>query len=109
MIRVLREAEKRDFGEADVQLRCVGLTWALWMGGVLALNVEEENFFAKRIAISLKAWNSHQMAFWSDFEGYLRGICWADRLSCISLWQRVQAMGEGDDELPVWCPYLRDA
>lgn len=65
------------------------VTWALFVGGVLSLNKEEEEWFAQRLARGIRA---SGVETWADMEQRLRQTCWLDKLNtptCRSLWSRV--------------------
>lgn len=105
LMGVITESEKQGFGEVDLQLRRGPLTWALWMGGLMSLSIDEETWFARRIAMSIKAWHREEMGSWTAFEGYLRRVSWADSLRtprCLSLWNRVRAMCDENTEPLPW-------
>ena len=105
LISVISEGESQGLGDVELHLRRGLLTWALWIGGLLSLNEEEETFFAKRVAISIKAWHREEMATWKRFEAYLRRVSWSDNLKtsrCMSLWDRVQRMCEDEAAQKAW-------
>ncbi|KAL6716637.1 hypothetical protein ACLMJK_006205 [Lecanora helva] len=102
LIDIISEGEKRYFGDFRFYLRRGFLTWAFWMGGIGHLDSEEQTWFARRIAISIKAWHREEMACWVGFERYLKSVAWDDRLrspNCMALWDRVQSMCAEDREL----------
>ena len=66
------------------------LLWALFIGGILSLDEEDENWFAQRIARHVSAAG---ITNWAQMQGWLHEICWLDRLytpTCRSLWKRVE-------------------
>lgn len=83
-------------GEAN---RTIGLgaqpgsiTWALFVGGVLSLNKEEEEWFALRLAGGIRA---SGVETWAEMEERLGQICWLDKLNtptCLRLWSRIEAI-----------------
>jgi len=94
---LVKEGERRGFGNVDLQLRGAVLTWALFVGGVVCLDEEEETWFAVRIVASTKSFHCSEPETWIDMEGYLRDVSCAERLKtdeCTSLWNRVQVIRE---------------
>ena len=66
------------------------VTWALFIGGILSLNKEEEEWFAQRLARGTRA---SGVEAWAEMEARLRTICWQNKLNtptCMSLWRRVK-------------------
>lgn len=66
------------------------VTWALFVGGILSLNQEEEEWFAQRLARGIRA---SGVETWAEMEERLRQTCWLDKLNtptCRSLWSRVE-------------------
>ena len=94
LMNVIRSGEKHGLKDLDSQLRRAPLTWALFMGGILSHNAEEETWFAMRIAASVKALYPLRDSFcWEGMEQYLREIAWDESLQtpeCMSLWDQVQ-------------------
>lgn len=65
------------------------LIWALFMGGILSTNQEEEYWFAQRIAQGMRA---TCIPTWAHMVGRLEQVCWMDRLYtpvCKKLWTRI--------------------
>ena len=68
------------------------ITWALFMGGIISLDKDEEEWFAQRLAKGIRA---SGVESWTEMEERLRQICWLDKLNtptCRSLWSRVEAI-----------------
>ena len=66
--------------------------WALFMGGLLALNEDEEMWFAWQIA---KGARKAGIRDWQEMEARQRKIAWRDELSegiCKKLWERADKM-----------------
>ena len=66
------------------------VTWALFVGGIVSLSQEEEEWFAQRLARGIRA---SGVETWADMEERLRQTCWLDKLNtstCQSLWSRVE-------------------
>ena len=66
------------------------VTWAFFVGGIISLNKEEEEWFAQRLARGTRA---SGVEAWTEMEARLRTICWQDKLNtptCMSLWRRVE-------------------
>ncbi len=72
--------------------------WILFMGGILYLNDEEKEYFAKAIAQATRGWWSLPGAkTWEDMEACLKEIVWADYLrtaQSASLWRRVEGLSD---------------
>ena len=97
LMELVTEGEERGFGPMDLQLPRGSLRWALFMGGLLSLNAEEETWFAVRIATSMKMLHGQSRKTWADMEEYLKAVSWSDRLKtpeCMSLWDRIQTIYE---------------
>lgn len=65
------------------------VTWAMFIGGVLSLDQEEEEWFAQRLARGMRA---SGVETWAEMENRLRQTCWLDKLNtptCRSLWGRI--------------------
>ena len=63
--------------------------WAVFVGGLTALNNEEETFFAERI---VKAMSYNDLLSWEEVEKALREVVWMDMLRFVvwkSLWPTV--------------------
>ena len=68
------------------------IVWALFVGGILSLNEEEEEWFAQRLAKGIRA---SGVETWAEMEERLRQICWIEMLNtstCRRLWWRVESM-----------------
>ena len=77
--------------------------WALFRTGLLAVNDEEEEWFAKRVAHRMRGAG---MVVWMDLEVGLRRFCWMDEIKvwgnsdnirtekCDSLWRKVEKTNE---------------
>ena len=105
LMRVVSEGESQGLGDVELHLRRGLLTWALWMGGLVSIDEDEETFFAKRIAISIDAWHREEMATWTKFEAYLWRVAWSENLKtakCMSLWERVKRMCEDEAAQRGW-------
>ena len=66
------------------------VTWALFIGGILSLNKEEEEWFAQRLARGTRA---SGVEAWEKMEARLKTICWQNKLNtptCMSLWRRIE-------------------
>ena len=84
------EETERNSGNVVETPRPSLLLWALFMGGILSLDEEDEKWFAHRIARHVRAAG---IRHWAQMEGWLREVCWLDKLytpTCRSLWQRVE-------------------
>lgn len=94
------------------------IRWALFIGSILSLNEEEEEWFALRLARGI---NMSGLDTWAEMEKHLEEICWRDKLNtprCRSVWRRVErihseywvaktrvAASEGDRKSPFyWYP-----
>lgn len=92
LVEVILEAEEQCGTIGDPRLYRGSLAWVWFMGGILALNRDEENFFPTRIVNSTKVWMLEGSKTWADMEVMLREIAWDDNLltaECSSLWSRV--------------------
>ena len=89
---LIREGEEKGFRHIDLQLRPGSLSWGLFIGGLLSLNMEEKTWFALRIATTLKALHGPHPRHWADMENFLKEISWTDRLKPdgLLLWHRVR-------------------
>ena len=68
------------------------LTWALFMAGILAMDEEDGDWIAPRIARGARAAG---ITTWVEMESRLDKICWMDKLNtpaCKSLWMRVESL-----------------
>ena len=68
------------------------ITWALFVGGMLSLNEEEEEWFAQRLAKGIRA---SGVETWAEMEERLGQICWIEMLhasTCRRLWRRLECM-----------------
>ena len=66
------------------------VTWALFVGGILSLDQEEEEWFSQRLARGIRA---SGVETWAEMEERLGQICWLDKLNtstCQRLWSRVE-------------------
>ena len=97
--RLLVEGESKFVGDVDIQMRRGSFMWAVFMGGIVSLDEEEETWFAEWIVKLTKAWYFQGPKCWTDIEKCLRQINWADSLSapeCVSLWGRVEGICKRD-------------
>ena len=92
LMEVIREGEDKGFKHIDLQLRRGFLTWGLFIGGFLALDMEETTWFAVRIATTINALHGPHPKSWMDMENFLKEVSWTDRLKPegLSLWSQVQ-------------------
>lgn len=68
------------------------IRWALFIGGILSLNNDEEEWFALRLARGIRV---SGIKTWAEIEERLSQICWLDKLNtpaCSSLWRRVESI-----------------
>lgn len=110
---VIIKGEKKGFKQLDLQLRRGPLTWAMFMGGILSLDAEEETWFAMRIATSIKALGPRRDPLcWHEIENYLKEIAWVDSLNtpeCMSLWDRVRGICARDTWQGIWPTFPMDS
>ena len=89
IISSLKEKDEKGVHEVEASRPRV-LLWALFMGGILSLDEGEEDWFAQRITQHIRGTG---ITTWAQMLGWLREVCWSDRLytsTCRSLWQRVE-------------------
>ena len=97
LVELIRGAEARacaDFGDPI-------MLWALFIGGISSLDLEEERWFALRSSKSMRdggwEWKHGGRVNWKDMETHLRRISWAECLrtpNCMQLWGKVQGIYE---------------
>ena len=67
----------------------ISISWALFVVGSLSFDKGEQEWFAQRLA---KGVRGSRVESWEEMEGYLRQICWLDKLNtatCRELWRRI--------------------
>ncbi|KAL2041304.1 hypothetical protein N7G274_005686 [Stereocaulon virgatum] len=72
-----------------------GITWALFTGGILAADEDEEAWWAQRIARGVRTAGIRE---WGEMEAQLRKIAWRNELtreSCTRLWKQVGGINRG--------------
>lgn len=72
-----------------------GITWALFNGGILAADEDEEAWWAQRIAREARTAGIKE---WGEMEAQLRKIAWRNELSrgsCRRLWKQVGSINRG--------------
>ena len=72
-----------------------GITWALFDGGILAADEDEEAWWAQRIARGARTAGIRE---WAEMEAQLRKIAWRHELSrgsCTRLWKQVGSINRG--------------
>lgn len=80
------------------------IRWALFIGGILSLNKEEEEWFAVRLAKGIRV---SGLKTWAEMEKHLGQICWRDELNtpiCRSVWRRVERI-----HAEYWAAQTREA
>lgn len=68
------------------------ITWTLFVGGMISINKEEEEWFAQRLAKGIRA---SGVETWLEMNDLLGQICWLDALNtttCRNLWRRIKSI-----------------
>ena len=90
LISLIKQGEANGASVFGCHPQPFSVTWALFIGGIISLNKEEEEWFAQRLSRGTRVLG---VEAWAEMEARLRTICWRDKLNtptCVSLWRRVE-------------------